>query len=299
MTRPLSAIVGATTPDAVVTIYRAFGFEVWGQQAIGAAAAAALYGLAGPTRQVVMAPPGAPRGWLTIVETPNEGPHPGPYDNGPHAIDLYSRDVNQSAALADAAGSPSGPVVRYQMGPFDVREVKTVGPDHLVSVFIEVQRRRPSVLDADPARLHSEVHSAVWTVDRIDDVLPFWTEQAGLTLLLDATAREPEVGRFMGLPRLDTPVRLVVLADHTSAPIRLEFVEFPEESGGAFDTWPLRGGLHAIALGVDRLDVAMTAMPGARFGPVTMRPCGPSGGLVPAVAGLAPHGTRFELWETA
>jgi hypothetical protein len=299
MIRPLSAIVGATSPDAIVNIYRAFGFDVLGERAIAAPASRALYGLDGPTREIVMAPPGAARGWLHIVDTPNAGPHPGPYDNGPHAIDVYSRNVDDSARLANAAGSPSGPVARYQMGPFDVREVKTVGPDHLVSVFIEVQRRRPSVLDSDPARLHSEVHSAVWIVDRIDDVLPFWKEQAGLTLLLDATARETAVGRFMGLPREDTPVRLAVLADDTSAPIRFEFVEFPEETGGAFATWPLRGGLHAVGFGAEHLEAAIAAMPGASFGPIVERPVGLSGRPARAVAGVGPQGTRFEVWETA
>jgi len=296
---PTHAVIGSTQPEAIAVIYGALGFEERRRGVIEAGAARALYGLDAAVGEIVMTVPGSDRGWLRIVETPHGGPHPGPYDRGPHAIDLYSRGIEASIGAAARAGSPAGPLVDYRIGPFTVREVKTVGPDHVVTVFIEVDARRPSVLDRDPARVNSEVHGIVWIVERVDDAVAFWRDKAGLGVLLDATTREPAVATFMGLPRADAAVRLAVLAEPGVQPPRVEFVEFPEESGGSFATWPLRGGLHALGCEVTDLEAAVRQLDGARFGPMTGAACGADGRRARVVAGLAPGGVRFELWESA
>src|SRR5574341_1444396 len=68
---------------------------------------------------------------------------PGP-DRGPDALDLYTREIARSGALAREAGARVGPVGSYRVGALAVQELKAVGPDGLVLVFLQLERRRPS-----------------------------------------------------------------------------------------------------------------------------------------------------------
>ena len=141
-----------------------------------------------------------------------------------------------------------------------MKECKCLGPDDLALVLIEVDKRRPSLLDSSPTVLFSEVHSAVYVVDSIASAAPFWKD-AGLDSLLDATFSEPGVAEFMGLPRLDTRLRLTLLAGTDQAPLRLELIEFPDPDGrGAplIPARPLRPGRFVFAFEVE--DVAETSL---------------------------------------
>lgn len=293
--RPSHAVVGATDVDRLVSMFATFGFEARGRHELPAEVAGALYGLDGPSSEVSMAVPGAARGGIRIVATPHASHAPGHFDRRPFALDLYTRDIAQSVVAARDAGAPCGEVGEYAFGPLNVKEAKSVGPDHVVTVFIEVAKRRPSVFDTDPVRLHSEVHALVWLVNRVDEALPFWQDGAAMQVLLDATMRNEAVASLMGLPRPDTPIRLAILTEASAEPIRFELLEFPEDAGPELPTWPLRGGLHALGCEVDDLGAAMSAWPDVTFGtPVTVVRGSRRGR---AVTALAPAGVRFELWE--
>jgi catechol 2,3-dioxygenase-like lactoylglutathione lyase family enzyme len=288
--RPTHAVIGTPDLDRAAAFLSAFGFEPSARRPVAPDAAQALYGLDGATAEVALSTPGAERGGVRLVRTPHRAADRGPFAPGGHAIDLYARDIDRSAAVAAAAGGRCGPIGRYRMGPLAIDELQATGPDHLVVVTIAVDRRRPSVLDVDASRLHSELHAAVWTTVDIDAVLPFWREQVGLQVLLDVTTDEPAVSRFMELPRPDTRLRLTVLADATGGAPRVEFISFPDDPGAAQPLWPLRAGLHALGVEVDDLEAAMARLPGARWRTAVTLPGGTR-----AAAGEAPGGVALEL----
>ncbi len=179
----------------------------------------------------------------------------------------------------------------YALGPIEVKEVEVIGPDHLVVVFIEVNHLRPSVLDHHPDRLHSEVHSVVFSVRDTEAALPFWTESAGLETLIDSRIEGPMISQLMDLPRQNVPVRFTLLCDAESAPARFEMLEFVDDPGDQQPTLPLAAGLHAPGFTVADLDQAMAALAGADFGTVALV------GQSRAVSALAPGEIRFELWQ--
>lgn len=293
---PTHCIVGATDLDAVARFLGTFGFTDRRDDVLAADAATKLYGLPGPARQATLRTAGATGpGWIRVVETWRPAPHVGPYDHGPHAIDLYTRDIEASVALARGAGAECGAITHYTVGPLAIGETKVVGPDHVVLVFIQVDKRRPSRLDAPDPPLHSELHSAVWTVPAIDAVKPFWTGRAGLPQLLDATITDPKVAAFMRLPRAESPIRLLVVADPAQRPARVEFIEFPEDPGHPAPTdRPLHAGLYALGFGSDDVARDMASLPEVAWSvPVAASGVGPN----MAVTGVAPGGVRVELWS--
>lgn len=286
-------VIGARQPGACARFFQPFGFDVVSTMTLEPSCAGALYGLDEATTEVRLGAGGG-RGDVFVVATPHSPATPGAFVLGPHAIDLYTRDIERSRELAERGGAVCGPIVDYSVGPLRIRECKVTGPDHLALVFIEVDRRRPSLLDRDPARLHSEVHSAVWVVRGIDERLPFWCGDAGLSVLLDATLREPAVARLMELSRPTTPVRLVVLGGADGAPPRLELIECPEEAGESAPVWPLRPGLHAVVVEAPAVQAVTMALPGVDWGQAVRLPGG-----VGAVAGTAPCGIRVVVRGTA
>ncbi len=291
LSSPSHVAVGCTDLDATARFLQTFGFVADGDAVLPPEVAAALYGADGPLAQRWLSVPGAARGRVRLVGVPSAGTAPGPFDRGAHAIDLYTTDIARSVDQARRAGGRAGPVGAYRAGPLQVQEVKTHGPDGLPLVFIQVDRRRPSVLDTAPERLHSEVHSIVWTVDDADmeAALAFWRDTAGLSVLLDAALADPEISRFMELPRDDVTVRLALLADADVAPARLELLTFPADRGAPSPT-ALHAGSFLPGFTVDDLGAAMQRLPGATFGEVVALPGGGRG-----TRGVAPGGVAFEL----
>jgi len=294
---PDHAVLGASDLEAAVAFYRRFGFDQTWHGVLAAEPARLLYGLGRETRQSWLAAAGGRPGGLRLVETPHPAEQTGPCDHGPHAIDIYTRDIGASRALAAAAGARTGPIARYAVGPLEIQETKAVGPDSVALVFIQVSRRRPSLLDDDETRQHSELHSVVWVVDSVDDALGFWRDRAGLRPFLDATLRNPDVAAFMELPRPQTPLRLAMLADAELRPVRLELIEFPEDPGAAAKPGPLRAGLHASVFRVAALGDARAALAGAQLGAST--PLETPAGRRLACAAVAPGGVAFELLADA
>ncbi len=293
LSSPSHVVIGSADLARTERFLCQFGFEAEPEETLPAPAAAALYGLESATPMRTLRAPGSNRGWILLVATPHAARPGGPYDARPVAIDLYTRDIHRSLEIAHHAGAEIGELVEYDLGPLEIKEVEVVGPDHLVVVFLQVSKARPSVLDRDPDRLHSEVHSVVLAVRSADAALPFWKEAAKLQTLIDSKIEGPIISRLMGLPRENVPVRFILLCDEASNPARLELLEFFEDPGGELSTWPLAAGLHTPAFTVGDLDRAMTALAAADYGEVAHTGSGR------AVSGVAAGGVRFELWELA
>ncbi len=288
---PSHAVAGCSDLEATERFLAHFGLEAEPATELSAAAATALYGLETSAGQRVLRTPGADQGWVRLVETPHGARHPGPYDARPIAIDFYTRDIQRSIEISRQAGAEIRDLVEYALGPIEVKEVEVVGPDHLVVVFIEVNKLRPSVLDRDPDRLHSEIHAIVHSVQNSDVALPFWTKTAGLDTLIDSKIEGPMISQLMALPRENVPVRFTLLCDAESAPARFELLEFFDDPGAEQPTLPLAAGLHAPGFTVADLDQAMATLSDADFGGVV------EVGGERAVSALAPGGVRFELWQ--
>lgn len=288
---PSFVTIGASNVERTARFFQTFGFFRQSRNSIDSFAARELYGLPGATEEVTLVMPGAARGSIRVVGSALESVDAGAFDRGPHAVDLYVRDMDQALEIAKNSHAEIGPVAAYSVGPMRIRECKCVGPDGLALVLIEVDKRRPSVLDTAETILFSEVHSAVSVVESIDAAAPFW-KSAGLSVLLDATFAEPTVAEFMHLPRPDTKLRLALFAEAGQLPIRLEMIEFPDpeaRNAPGVQSKPLRPGRFLFGFEVGNVAAAIAALPGADYAKV----CRVSGGL--AATGIAPGGIGFEL----
>lgn len=290
---PHHVVLGASDPGAAAAFFRALGFESGGPEGLSSVAARALYGLDQATSQQWLRMPGAERGGLRIVATPHPPAACGPYDHQPQAIDLYTTDMARSLEAARRAGARGREPLSYRVGTLEVAEGKAVGPDGVPVIFLRLSRRRPSLLDREPGRLHSEVHAFVRAVASLDRALGFWRDRAGLNVMMDATLRDPNVTGVMQLPRRDAPVRIAILVDAETRPVRLELIEFPEDRGSAVPPRPLRAGLHGPAFEVASIEAARRAWPEVEVGEAV------AVGEGRAAAALEPGGVPFELWERA
>ncbi len=301
LTSPSHAVVGSTDLDRSARFLAVFGFEITASAKLPTAEAMALYGLDQPVREARLAVPGTARGWIRLVETPHPPrattrPDHSPYDHRPVALDLYTRDIEQSIAMARATGAEIGKLVDYAVGPLALKEVETLGPDGLVTVFIEIANRRPSILDTDRARIHSEVHSIVFAVPSAERALATWRDAAGLDVLVDAPIRGPVISELMSLPRDNVPVRFVLLSDEEASPARFELIEFVEDPGQPHPTRPLAAGLHAAGFAVQDLDRSCAVLEGCHFESMVSI----DSAVHPnarAVAGTTEDGLPFELWH--
>ena len=276
LTSPIGVVVATRALRPVVDLLLRLGFaEVAAGQLPGD-----LYG--GPGGFVDLA--AADRGRVRVVEVPREAPARDGVDSGLAAVDLYSRDLSRSLAVA---GLPSGPQVRIDLGPLVMHQVRLTGPDGLPLVLIDASSRRPSRLDTDAAALHSEVHSMVWVVPSIDAARPFW-EAAGLRTAFDLPIESPAVCDLLGLPRRDIRVRMAMLTDEQVRPMRLELFEFPDDEGADADPTPGAGGAWP-AFEVPDLDAALALPWASRGGQVEVAGR-------PVARCVAPGGVVGELW---
>jgi len=293
---PSHAVVGAVDPDRIAGFVQLFGFECAAEGTLPEKAARELYGLDGATREWVLSVPGAERGWLRIVRTPDAPREAGPFDHRPLAIDLYSRDIQRSLEIARTYDIQCRELVEYTVGPYEVMAFEAIGPERFKLNFIQANILTPCVLNADPDRLHSELHSLVWAVASAAETLPPWKESAGLEVLVDTHFGGPIISKLMGLPKPEVPVRFAVLADAEQNPVRFKFIEFSEERGVDVPDFPLAAGLFAAGFSVDDLEAAQQAMTGCTFGEVVEFDT-PLHRGARSVTAVAPGGVRFELWQ--
>jgi len=299
LSSPTHAVVGSHDLEKLTGQLEHFGFEHRADSVLDATSANALYGIDRELRDRTLAVPGAEHGWVRLIETSEETPTGGAYDSRPIAIDLYTRDFDRSVAMAQEIGAHLLDPVEYALGDLKIREIESVWADDLTVVFLEVNVRRPSVLDHDPERLHSEIHSIVWTVPSIETEMGLFRDSAGLQVLVDAEIRGPIISQLMGLPRPEVPVRFTLYCDDDVAPARLELIEFLEDEGEPRPTWPLRPGLHAAGFAVDSIESTLDSIrPEAlrSVGPI-VEPTGDHSAGSRAVAIETVGGVRLELWQ--
>ena len=289
------AVVGASDLAATVAFVTALGFEAVERRDLTADQAFDLYALPGATTEVVLTAPGATAGSVRVVATPLPRPTTDPYRRGGHALDLYTTDIERSMALSAAAGATVGPLADYEFGPIHLRQGQATGPDGVPWVFVEIAHRLPSVLDTDPQRLHSELHSAVWAVDDLDATTAWWTDVVGLDLRSRFPIAEPAVPAFMGLPR-PTTLAMSVLTGPAAAAPRFELLAYDDEPGTRVPVVPLTAGGTIPVLECDDLGAALDrirAGGGVPRNPV--RAPGRDGSVVLACVVVGPEGLGLEL----
>ena len=293
---PSHAVIGCSDVQETAAFFRLYGFQGTATGILPQEAAAVLYGLNQEAEEMLLHVPGADLGYLRLVSTPNAERHFAALDNRAFAIDLFTTDITESIAISDAAGFDSSPVATHHFGPLTIQEVEIKGPDHVVLTLLATPTRRPSILDTEPDRLHSEVHALVWSAKDLDRLLPFWVEQAGHQKLTDAVFDSPEMGAVLGVPDRQIQARLAVFADEEARPIRLELIEFVGEPAADHPNFPLAAGLHAPALQVANLEKTCKQLQGAELGEVVSldTPLHPN---ARAVTAQAPGNLRFELWQ--
>lgn len=294
---PRDVVVGASNPSSTAAFLSMFGFEQQTSGILPELAARALYGLDGPADEVLMAVPDAELGRVRLIATPHPLRSFTGFDARPFALDLFSTDIEASHALAVKHGYDASPITDHHLGPVVIREVAITGPDQLkVTLLWQTAGRRPSILDREPDRLHSEVHAFVWSDSDLDGVLGLW-EDLGLVKLLDVVLETPGLGDLVGVQDEDLKMRLTVLADSEARPIRVEFVEFVGKQATSRPSLPLAAGLHAPAFEVPDIDVVLAALDQAEVGPVVAvdSPIHPRSR---AAAVVAPSGQLFEIWQS-
>lgn len=283
-------VIGATDVDATAAFFARFGFEPLSEGTLPADAAGRLFDLPGEARELELGTTGATTGRITILRTPFNPAPAVPFARGPIALDVYTTNLDDSLEVVRAARLDHGPVGRVELGPLLLRQCRVMGPDGLPLVLVEASQRRPSVLDRDPGRLHSEVHSVVWSVDDVAAAGAFVRDHAGLTFAGPYPVGNPQVSAFMGLPREDVPIQMGLLAGAETAPVRLEPLCFTADPGLAVADRRLRGGLHALAFQVADLEVARRSLHGMSFGPALEVSAGR------AMATTTPQGIRLQVW---
>jgi catechol 2,3-dioxygenase-like lactoylglutathione lyase family enzyme len=296
---PTHVVIGATDLDASIDWWTAFGFGVVTENTLDPDVADGLFGLAGEVEQVELRVDEAPGGAIWLVQTPRRQNSRGPFDSGPHTVELYTTDMEASVALAADLGAIPGGQSEHLVGNVALQRVSVFGPDGLGAMFTAFADRQPSVLDIHPEWLHSEIHSIVSTVRNVDTANRFWSEQLGLTIASDSHM-DSGLESLMQLPR-DTSSRMTVLCDEFSNPIRYAFIEFtgltPDDRPASLPTWPLPAACSLACFTV--ADVATSAAQmfraGATFGDVVDLGEGCAIGGSKAIWGIDPNGTRFIL----
>jgi len=253
------AVVGVSDMAASIAFYTAYGFEVMARNRLQADVATALYGLDTATDEVVLGVPGAATGRLRLVHTPLPLPDRGHFHRGGHALDIYTSDMAASTALARELGVVVGPTADYVFGPVSLQQAQAMAPDEVPFVFVGIDRRLPSVLDAQPERAHSELHSVVGCVDGIDAETAFWKDIVGLELRSQFPIDVPAVSEFMMLPR-HVPIRMSVMSGAAANPPRFELLEFSDAEGITVSGRPLLPGCLVVGLRVPHVLAAVEAM---------------------------------------
>jgi hypothetical protein len=290
---PDHVLVGSRDPERQAAFWVAMGFVIAGRSVV-AADRARSYGVPPDSAEITLAVPGAKAGRIRIVATDQSEVTVGPWDRGPFAVDLYTRDMDRSLADAVDAGAVHKGRMIYEFGTMRLEEGKTTGPDGVRLVFISNSTRRPSILDDDPDRLHSEVHSIVNIVDSVDTFSAAWHGSAGLTVLGDAVIASPGLADLMELPKV-VSARMGLYCDEAVTPIRYEALEFvglaSDDPSELTPQWPLRPGLPLGVFVVDHFDAVLLALDEGGF---AMEGDVVDNGVRSAM-GVDPCGIRFEI----
>lgn len=304
LTYPTSAVLGSTDIAKLAVFFSAFGMRPRPIGRLDAQASAALYGLAGATRQIEMVTPGSDR-TVRIVETPHEALPFQPMTGGPYGLDFFSNDVDTTMALVNAAGGHNATeFIEFGLEPSRHPDADTTpksyenlfqGPDEVTVYVTDVVRtvsHYHSLLDREPARINSELIEICWIVDDLDLEQKFWEKEVGVDVVFHCYAENDGMVKLMHHPH-PTLLRCINITDRDRN-TKIEFMSYPDETISTPPNWPLRGGLFASLFWVEDLPAAMRELPSASFGDVA-RFDDPHDGPVEAVSAVSPSGVRFEI----
>jgi catechol 2,3-dioxygenase-like lactoylglutathione lyase family enzyme len=326
LTSPHHVVLTVANLEAQCGLWEALGFVRKPIAVVPAAAALALYGHEGETRELVLSRPehwtgshpdltgpnsaslrdpsgdpfltGKPdRGSLRLVETAEPGPIRLPFAPGPEALDVYVRELASTVLAAEGAAVSVRPLLTLPLGPITMRQQMLMGFDGARCTLVEIERRRPSLLDAHPEAATSEISSLIIVTSDHEVSEAFWLA-AGLQKHSDISLDFEAVSTMMGLPRHE-PVRMTLLGDGAISPIRLEFLQFvnvtSSDAGPALDMSSAPHGAPSPVFMVDNIEeeaAALCAL-GATFGGITSYES--ASGMVGQAVLFDPSGIRFEL----
>ncbi|MCL6647870.1 MAG: hypothetical protein K6U89_06010 [Chloroflexi bacterium] len=293
----------------------ALGWEVCAQATLSATETALLWGAAAAADVLVLAPPSAVTGRVHLVRFQGEAPpalgHP-PLDAiGLFALDLYTRDLEELRARAEAAGARwAGGPASWQLGEPPHTVTVRQGLFHLADdvnvTAVMPGHPRPTIAwQKNPSALTTELTSVVACVPDVDTAKAFWGEGGlGLVEQYDAEFAQPELARMVGRPD-SFAARMAFLAGSTTA--RLELVgrptRLPATGWRALDRRPLQRPGRSVGQGawvVAVRDLAAARAVAATHGQLLGEPFQLDN---PVYAGravlpvLSPEGTLLELWE--
>jgi hypothetical protein len=298
LSSPSTVVLGTPSLPAAVAYWGALGFEAGAVRSLPSASSAELFGVDSDLATVTVTVPGSTTGHVMLVETPTAPSVRGPWDSGPYAIDLYTTDTDRSIEVALGAGARMGGRLEYRFGDSPLEEASVFFPDGTMIVFINIAHRRPSILDREPSRLHSEVHSIVSTVRSADTANGFWSGLGQMTVMADAVL-DGGLDELMGLPH-PVSARMTILCSAATEPLRYEFLELrgllEGDVIGDVSTWPLPPGRPLACFDVSDLAAVQErlATSGASFG--SPRALGDGTSLC---SGVDPNGIRFYLRSPA
>ncbi|MEO3786021.1 hypothetical protein ABGB12_22050 [Actinocorallia sp. B10E7] len=296
LSSPDAVVLGTNTMDATAAFLQNLGFAEVDRTVLTADASQALYGLTGEAEQRTFAVRDASGqalpGRIRVVRTDEE---PLPYDayrTGGHAIDVYCLDQEEGSRLAKEGGADVGETTVFKTPFFTLTGTFCIIPGGGPVVLLGAERRLPSVLDNDPSRIFSQVHSLIWVVPELGPSLEFFAAAGLPEVRRNVFDADPAVAGLMALPE-PVPFSMALLADEQSTPSRLELLGFdsPDVPLTPDPGRPLRPGQLLLSFSVDSVDdtMALLARHGASFGPAA------TVGAARAVTAQAPGDIWLEL----
>lgn len=230
-----AAFLGVTDPAAHLDYYCGqLGFAVAESGRLTADEAAAIWGPGvGEIEVTVLAAAGADHGRIVLLRVGQAGPpeYPHSADYGLAGIDLYTRDINESHRVLEAAGYPwvTPPATwRVPLGEkiVTVTEGFCNAPEGTGVVFVQpAAPRGTAAWEAEPDRFYTELTSVVCHVPDFEAEIRFWgPDGLGMAQWYDATFSDPGLEAMASLPA-GTVMRLSFLAGPRTARIEVTCIQ--------------------------------------------------------------------------
>lgn len=286
-------VIRSESPLQTTAFLTTFGGAVETLPPIPHELAHAWYGATRELRQLRVATPGS-TGAVRVVESTSSLRRLTPFTEGGYGIDYYTSDVHLASRMAARRGHLPAPPLAWQEDDQELIEARLEDPSATYAVFLpqmeRTSRLHPSLLDADPHRMYSELCMTSWIIPREnrDAECAFWTEQLGLTVVIDTEMDGKDMGTLMG--HAPEPLHSVQFALQGS-PCLVDLLSYGEGRITPADT--NMSAVAAIALGASR-DVA------ARINPHTRPMQADRGrGSEYVTRTTSPSGIPLEIWSAA
>jgi hypothetical protein len=149
------------------------------------------------------------------------------WDLGARLLGIYSHDLDATAGAIGAAGGVPRTPVTYSYGTASLSELVARGMDDVwwtVPLAVPGSHRPSPAFDADPGRLHSELHTVVLVVDDHDGAVAFF-EAGGMTTAFDGSMAGAPFDQLVGMPP-EAALRLAFMVGPDQEPARLEVMSF-------------------------------------------------------------------------